>query len=430
MSPESRGTAIAPDAMAAEVAAALADTPIIDMHTHLFPADFGDLYLGGIDELLTYHYLEAELFRTGDVTPEAYWALDGPARAQAVWQALFERRTPVSEAARGVVYALDALGLADAGLDEARAHFAGLAPAEHTADVLRRSRVRSLVMTNDPLDPVETACWDRDATVPDTFRTALRTDRMLNEWAAHVDVLQARGLAVDAAVGGRSAAELRGFLERWVEARHPAYAAVSLPGDFRYPADDARTRVLEGAILPLCRAAGLPLALMIGVRRGVNPALRLAGDASERADLSQLAALCRAHPDVRFLVTVLSAENTHELCVLARKFPNLLPFGCWWFLNTGSHIERMTRERLELLGTGFVAQHSDARVLEQLLYKWEFSRRAVAPAITDAYAQLARDGGRVSRERLRADIADLFGGHFEAWAADRGGEADDGRLSA
>ena len=37
-------------------------TPVIDIHTHLFPPEFGEMNLFGIDELLTYHYLVAETF--------------------------------------------------------------------------------------------------------------------------------------------------------------------------------------------------------------------------------------------------------------------------------------------------------------------------------------------------------------------------------
>ena len=47
----------------------------IDIHTHLFAPDFGKLGLWGIDELLTYHYLEAELFRSSSISPERYWKL-------------------------------------------------------------------------------------------------------------------------------------------------------------------------------------------------------------------------------------------------------------------------------------------------------------------------------------------------------------------
>ena len=36
----------------------------MDAHTHLFPLEFNELCLWGIDELLTYHYLTAEALRT------------------------------------------------------------------------------------------------------------------------------------------------------------------------------------------------------------------------------------------------------------------------------------------------------------------------------------------------------------------------------
>ena len=43
---------------------ALSATSFIDMHTHLFSPALGKLGLWGIDELVTYHYLEAEFFRS------------------------------------------------------------------------------------------------------------------------------------------------------------------------------------------------------------------------------------------------------------------------------------------------------------------------------------------------------------------------------
>jgi hypothetical protein len=50
----------------------LSSIPFVDIHTHLFTPALGNLGLWGIDELLTYHYLEAEFFRNSDVAPEAY----------------------------------------------------------------------------------------------------------------------------------------------------------------------------------------------------------------------------------------------------------------------------------------------------------------------------------------------------------------------
>src|SRR6186713_1223284 len=86
-------------------------TPFIDIHTHLFAPGFGKIGLWGIDELLTYHYLEAELFRSTSMHPNKYWTLSKTQRADLVWKTLFEENVPVSEAARGVIAVLQALGL-------------------------------------------------------------------------------------------------------------------------------------------------------------------------------------------------------------------------------------------------------------------------------------------------------------------------------
>jgi hypothetical protein len=101
--------------------------------------------------------------------------------------------------------------------------------------------------------------------------------------------------------------------------------------------------------------------------------------------------------------------------VYARKFANLLPFGCWWFLNNPSVVEEMTRERLEMLGTSFIPQHSDARVLEQVIYKWRNTRRTMAPILANAYELLVEDGRVVRREDIRQDIDRLFRGNFLRW---------------
>ena len=99
----------------------------------------------------------------------------------------------------------------------------------------------------------------------------------------------------------------------------------------------------------------------------------------------------------------------------ARKFQNLLPFGCWWFLNNPSIVSEITAERLELLGTSFIPQHSDARILEQLIYKWQHSRRVIAAALCESYEQLLQSGRAVTRAEIERDVTRMFSGNFRAW---------------
>ncbi len=395
----------------------LGATPFIDIHTHLFPPAFGDLGLWGIDELLTYHYLEAELFRSSSIEPEQYWAFNKTERADAIWRTLFVENTPVSEAARGVVAVLSAFGLKTAAesLDEIREFFREQRVSEYIPRVFQMAGISSVVMTNDPLDECEAAYWKKGLRPDGCFRAALRIDRILNEWQDHWARIGAEGYAVERDAGGRTAAEVRRFLADWSKRMQPAYMAVSLPDSFRYPAEDVRTKLLPEAVLPACRELNLPISLMIGVRRQVNPRLRLAGDAVGKADMRALETLCREFPDNRFLVSVLSRENQHELCVYARKFRNLMPFGCWWFLNNPSIVEEITRERLEMLGTSFIPQHSDARILEQVIYKWRNTRRTLAPILAQTYRLLMADGRPVTRADIRRDVTRLFRTNFERW---------------
>lgn len=417
-----RGT----DALAAErihsvVVDVLETTPFIDMHTHLFSPSFGKIGLWGIDELLTYHYLEAEFFRSSEMAPEQYWALPKADQADAIWRALFVANTPVSESTRGIVAVLNAFGLPTdtSDLSEARSFFGKQSVDEHAVKVLEMAGVSSVVMTNDPLDREEMKLWMNGVERHPRFQPVLRLDRLLREWSEPWDLLASLGYEVDDRASGKSIGEIRRFLADWYERMQPVYMAVSLPDTFQFPENTGRSKILREAVLPACRELAIPLSLMIGVRRQVNPRLRLGGDGVGRADLRALENLCRDFPDNRFLVSVLSRENQHELCVYARKFNNLMPFGCWWFLNNPSIVEEITRERIEMLGTSFIPQHSDARVLEQVIYKWRNTRATLAPILSQSYLLLAQDGRKVNREEIQRDVDRMFIHNFEQWTGQR-----------
>jgi hypothetical protein len=327
---------------------------------------------------------------------------------------LFVENEPVSEATRGVVAVLQALGLPTESLDlsEARRFFSAQTLEAHIANVFRVAGISEAVMTNDPLDAAEAPLW-RDSSSHKLFHAVLRLDRVLEKWPEHWQKVQSEGYRVEQNLTPATVAEIRRFLADWCTVMKPVYMAVSLSDDFQFPENSVRSQLLKEAVLPACREFAIPLSLMIGVRRQVNPAIRLAGDGAGSADLRALEHLCREFPHNRFLVSLLSRENQHELCVYARKFSNLMPFGCWWFLNNPSIVEEITRERIEMLGMSFIPQHSDARVLEQVIYKWRNTRRTMTPILAHSYALLMEDGRGVRREQIRQDLQRLFRKNFQ-----------------
>jgi hypothetical protein len=401
--------------LTAQIEDLVATTPVTDIHTHLYDPAFGELLLWGIDDLLTYHYLIAEVFRYLDIPYEKYWSLTKQQQADLIWDKLFLQNSPISEACRGVLTTLNALGLdvKKRDLPAIRKWFANWKVEDYLSRCMELGGVRTICMTNWPFDDLERVVWEKGFKRDPRFVAALRIDPLLLSWKQTAPRLAKWGYRVSAPLTAKTISEVRRFLADWSKRMAAKYLMVSLPDDFGFPEKNPCCELIEKAVLPHCREFGLPFALMPGVRRAVNPQLRLAGDGSGLLDLSALQNLCAGYPDNKFLVTALPRENQHELCVLARKFRNLHIFGCWWFTNVPYVIDEMTRMRVELLGLSFTPQHSDARVLDQIIYKWTHSRRLIASVLVEKYQDLAETGWQPTRAEIQRDVVSLFGGEFE-----------------
>ncbi|HUO07353.1 MAG TPA: glucuronate isomerase [Phycisphaerae bacterium] len=424
------------------VTKALREQPIVDMHTHLYTPEFGTpdpnrtgktdpngLLLWGLDELLTYHYLVAEVFRIVPATElpyEKFWKMSKTEQADHIWKHLFVERPPISEACRGVLTSLEMLGL-EVGkkkdLTKARKWFAAQDPDKYIDKVMELSNVESITMTNPVFDDNERGRWLKSAEVlrsDPRFKAVLRIDPILRNWPLAAQKLTEWGFAAGDGkkLSPKNIEEGQRFLREWLDRQESIYMALSLPPDFRYPAPEgdaiaeAGQIALEKIILPIAAERNIPFAMMIGSRLRVNPALGDAGDTVGYSDVSSVVRLCAAFPKNKFFVTMLARENQHELCIAARKFGNLMIFGCWWFLNNPSLIEEMTRMRIELLGSSMIPQHSDARVLDQLLYKWTHSRAIIGKVLTDKYSDIVDTGWVLSEEDVKKDVERMLKGNF------------------
>jgi hypothetical protein len=429
--------------IAKQVDDALATQPVLDMHTHLFAPAFGSpvpnatgktdpagLLLWGIDELVTYHYLVAEVYRVVPATTlpyETFWKMSKTEQADHIWKHLFVERTPISEACRGVLTTLQKLGLnpKEKTLDPYRKFFAAFKPTDYIDRVMELSNVKSITMTNEVFDENEHQRWMKDPTVgvDPRFKPVLRIDAIIRDWPSAAKRLSGWGYTVGSGPDAKTVEETKRFLREWIARMKAIYVAVSLPPEFRFPCkvNDpvkiAGEAMIQQAILPVCAEHGIPFAMMIGSRQQVNPGLRAGGDMSGLADINTVATLCQQFPKNKFFVTMLSRENQHELAVVARKFGNLMVFGCWWFLNNPSIIEEMTRFRLELLGTTFIPQHSDARILDQLLYKWDHSRAIIGTVLKDQYAKINAAGWPVGKTDIEKDVCLLLHDNFANFLA-------------
>jgi len=254
------------------------------------------------------------------------------------------------------------------------------------------------------------------------FRTAMRIDPLLKgDWGTLATSLEARGLPL-------TLEGARAFLEAWAKIYEPEYLMASTPECFGYHETDTgakgegwptATSLIDDVMIPIARKLNLPLAMKFGACRGMSPQLNPCGggDGVTVADTGPLKAMCQRYPDVKFLATFLSRVNQHEVCIMSQKFRNLHIYGCWWYVNNPSMIEEITRMRLELLGTAFTSQHSDARIMEQIIYKWEHSKRVITGCLVEQFRQLESTGWVLEDQSVVESVHQLLGGSYEDFMA-------------
>ncbi|MBD3267855.1 glucuronate isomerase, partial [bacterium] len=228
-------------------------TPMIDIHTHLFAPHFGSLLLWGIDELLTYHYLIAEVLRVAPMPMDAYWKMSTREKADYSWEHLFVKRSPISEACRGVLTCLERLGLdpTDRDLNKIRTYYNQQKIDAFIDNVMNIANLKYMVMTNDPFDKQETPVWFDIGNSDPRFQAALRIDPLLMNWNEACKTLQEQGYEVTSSLNEMTLANIRKFLENWIDKMNPRYMAVSLPPSFTFPDGTDRTRIIESCVLPV-----------------------------------------------------------------------------------------------------------------------------------------------------------------------------------
>ncbi|MGC9174224.1 glucuronate isomerase, partial [Athalassotoga sp.] len=277
---------------------AIDEVQIIDLHTHIFDLRFKDLLLWGIDDLLTYHYLIAEVMRFSDMPYDEFWKMTKTEQANFIWKKLFIENSPISEAARGVVTVLKSVGLDPAirDLESYRKFFASKKVDEYVDLVFKIAKIKYVIMTNDPFVEDERKIWIKNEKGDARFKSALRIDPLLVKWPSSYLKLKEWGYNVEEKLTEKTFSEIKRFLVDWIDRMNPVYMAASLPPEFKVPADTETALIIENVIIPVSYERNVPFAMMIGAKRLSNPQLKLAGDSVGKADINTIEYMARMYP--------------------------------------------------------------------------------------------------------------------------------------
>jgi len=395
------------DSLVRELFTEICRIPLIDPHSHINPHQPASRSL---DDILGYHYY-TELAHSAGMDQKPLAADVEPRQRVHTILAYMDRFDNTVQYAWFLEIArtfLDFPGerftAADADVlwDAAERR---MSQPDWENEVLRRSNIEKVFLTNDFDDPLEG--FDTNLYVP-----CLRTDDLV----FHLDKPEVRQrLAKATGIEVGDAASLRRAIGKLFEhfTRKGAKAcAISLPPDFTpRPSQDAFWMLAEH-----CHDFQLPFDLMIGVNRRVYRGGVYQGQDlfDQRTSLLQYAELFNAFPEVTFCISVLSSGQNQELVSHSWIFPNIVTSGHWWYSNIPAYIETDLRARLQAVPkTKQIGYYSDMYKLEFGLPKFNMYRRILARVLADDFVRpgILSETGAVELARclLRENVERIFG---------------------
>jgi glucuronate isomerase len=404
---------MADDLLTRDLHAEICRIPLIDPHSHIDPRR---PTARKFDDLLNYHYYTELAHSAGmdkgplgpDVDPRQR------VRAILVYAERFDNTAQYGwlvEIVRTFLY-FDEWRLtaadADTLCDRAEQTFG---QADWEAQVLAKSNLEAIFLTNDFDDPLEG--FDTGRYVP-----CLRTDDLvfhLDKPEVRQRLAKATGVDVTGGPGlGNGLKQALGKLFERFTSKGARACAISLPpgfaphplahpGDTWYafvdlfegaqPREESRALVASAIFSMLvqhCRDFKLPFDLMIGVNRAVyRGGVHQGQDLfDQRTSLIQYAELFNAFPEVTFCVSVLSSGQNQELVSYSWIFPNVVTSGHWWYSNIPAYVEQDCRARLQAVPkTKQLGYYSDAYKLEFVLPKYNMYRRLLARILADDFVR-------------------------------------------
>ncbi len=367
-------------------------TPIFDIHTHLFPSKFKKYYNVGLIKLLNYHYLKAELFSLGNIKIKNFNNLDDNKKAKIIWDNLFLNRYPISTATQGVLRILKIYGVEDVNQKFDKILKITNENQLSEEDIFKITNINQVVMTNNPFNSEEKKILNLNK--DSKYLPSIRIDDLFMKPKSKNEYLNSWYLS-----GKEKIKKAIKEIKIIIQTNKPSYFSLSTE-NFK----EFENEFFFKNFLSLLKETKTPMMLLIGVKRGVNKLYKDAGDGIGTMNLDYLEKILSKFPRNKFLVSCLDYRDQFKLSVLARKFQNLKIVGFWWFNNNESIIENLLKQRFELLGDNFIVQHSDARIIDQLVYKWLDFKSIYIKVMVEKYQKLLSLGYKIKATDLERKI--------------------------
>ncbi len=439
------------DTLAAELEDALAEVPILDIHTHLVG---GKLAARGLHDILLYHMVISDLYAagcpTGPADPVSGLAHEGggPRADRGGLPICCTSRTPARSGACGSSCAtstagpsrstaelaeLDALIRERADDRPGQARFSTARDPAHRDRIARRGdgedddRLQYALewgfFTRCQWGEFDTAlyelerCWGarpraprRSAPAPGPPPSAVI--RTLDDVHAAIAPLRRQHSLRPDPLDGHAPLDRHRLSARSRTTRWPRRSRRDQAG----PAErDIYASYINEAFLTALEDHGEEIVFQFSF--GAEPLpFETASRLSQRT-IGQVAEMIGRHPRLRFQCFLASRHANQSLCTLARELPNLSLAGYWWHNFFPDTIAQVIRERLDMLPANKqVGFFSDAYCVEWSYAKAVLVRKLLARVLAEQSSGASLDGrGPRLRSAFFSRVRSRSWGWFPGW---------------
>lgn len=435
----------------------LDNSQIIDLNSQLFPYEYQQLCLFGIDNLLTNRNIIIELFETyTGITQEEFNKLTKNNQADIVWQQLFILRTPFSKNTFNILISLKKLGfineIENRNLKEIRDRLSKINIHNiniYIEQIFNLANIQYTVMTNQVFNVQEVKCLDKififkkgdsvmykkdkeieKVTILESHRELgdpgyytviypnkrekntlwkylflpeksfneltkrFKTSININQLLFNYQNSLSNGLLKT--YGYTEDIEgIKDYIQYWNHFLQPEYFTLYVENDFIYNNEINGKEDTPSYIL---ENIIFPLAEKLNL-----PILFKFIGNNQKNYIYSLSKMCKKHSKIKFLSNYILDQNYNQIYSILKKYTNLYIYEIF---------ERDNINYRDKIGISSLNISSDSSVLEELLYKSENYKQNISQILIDKYKKLEETGWKVPENEIERDINYLLTGAY------------------
>ena len=388
------------------------DTNLIDINSDFY--SYGNSYFNfGFDTFITNENLINELFLTyKKFSKNEFIKFNKIRQADIIWENLFIKNTPISEACKEVLIILNLLNInVNKNLNLIRLKFNSnifnidsndineLSYNYYIKYLFNKSKIKYTIMNFNIFSDYDIDKWENNLEKNPYIKISFNIDQLFLNLKKSYNFIEENGFFP-------SIMGIKQYISYWKNIINPKYFFITIETNKIY----TYKLIINEIVIPLSKNINLPIALNF-VNNGKFDEIQKIND--NILSLEFIEMLCKNNKDCKFIAMFSYPINYNTLYEYQNKFSNLYIFDNTLSLKKTNLLELILKKKIDNLGINFTTFIGFNKTPEQCLYKSFILKKIIKEYLYEKYTELENIGLDISINQIKKDISILLKGNFE-----------------